>query len=179
MEDLVNSGAQESGERELGDREIWGLVQKLAASLLSREWTMATAESCTGGWIAKCCTDLAGSSAWFDRGFVTYSNRAKQEMLGVDATVLDTEGAVSEATAIAMAQGARLRAGVNVALSVSGIAGPDGGTADKPVGTVWFGWSLEGQPAVSEVRQFKGDRDAVRRQTLVHALSRLEALLGE
>jgi nicotinamide-nucleotide amidase len=173
MEDLVNSGARELGDRDLGDPEIWGLVQKLAASLLSKKWTMAAAESCTGGWIAKCCTDLVGSSAWFDRGFVTYSNRAKQEMLGVGAAVLETEGAVSQATAIAMAEGARL------ALSVSGIAGPDGGTADKPVGTVWFSWSLEGQPALSEVMQFAGDRDAVRRQTLVHALSRFEELLNE
>ncbi len=174
MEDLVNPGA-----RELGDREIGGLVQRLAANLLSRGWTMATAESCTGGWIAKCCTDLAGSSAWFDRGFVTYSNQAKQEMLGVEATVLETEGAVSKATAIAMAEGARHWAGVNAALSVSGIAGPDGGTADKPVGTVWFGWSLEGQPVVSEVIHFQGGRDAVRWQTLVHALSGLVDLLGE
>ena len=179
MEDLVNPGARELDDRDLGDREIWGLVQKLATILLSKDWTMATAESCTGGWIAKCCTDLAGSSAWFDRGFVTYSNRAKQEMLGVGAAVLETEGAVSKAIAIAMAEGARHRAGVNAALSVSGIAGPDGGTADKPVGTVWFGWSLEGQPALSEVMQFAGDRDAVRRQTLVHALSRFEELLSE
>jgi nicotinamide-nucleotide amidase len=174
MEDLVNPGA-----RELGDLEFYKLVEKLAASLLSKGWTMATAESCTGGWIAKCCTDLAGSSAWFDRGFISYSNQAKQEMLGVGSTLLETEGAVSKATAIAMAEGARRRAGVNVALSVTGIAGPDGGTADKPVGTVWFGWSLEGQAVAAEVLQFEGDRDAVRRQTLVHALSRLEHLLGQ
>ncbi len=180
MEDLVNPGAHEWGDRELRDREIWGLVQKLAANLLSKGWTMVTAESCTGGWIAKCCTDLAGSSAWFDRGYVTYSNRAKQEMLGVGAAVLEMEGAVSKAIAIAMAEGARRRAGVNAALSVSGIAGPDGGTADKPVGTVWFSWSLEGQPADSEVMQFAGDRDAVRRQTVVHALSGLQnRLAGE
>jgi len=178
MEDSVNPGAHEWGDRKLRDREIGGLVQKLAASLLGKGWTMATAESCTGGWIAKCCTDLAGSSAWFDRGFVTYSNRAKQEMLGVEPAVLEAEGAVSKAIAIAMAEGARHWAGVNVALSVSGIAGPDGGAADKPVGTVWFGWSLEGQPVVSEIIHFEGGREAVRRQTLVHALSRLEELLA-
>jgi nicotinamide-nucleotide amidase len=135
---------------------------------------MATAESCTGGWIAKCCTDLAGSSAWFDRGFVTYSDEAKYDLLGVELSTLEKEGAVSKAIAIQMAEGARRRAGVNAALAVTGIAGPDGGTADKPVGTVWFGWSLEGRAASSEVMHFEGDRDAVRRQTVVHALSGLQ-----
>jgi len=161
------------------DLEFEQLVQNLATRLTMRAGTMATAESCTGGWIAKCCTDLAGSSAWFDRGFITYSNQAKQEMLDVKTSVLETEGAVSEAAAIQMAQGARRQARVNAALAVTGIAGPDGGTADKPVGTVWFAWSLEGRKVSSEVKQFAGDRDAVRRQTVIHALSGLLGLLRE
>lgn len=162
-----------------GEQEFERLVQNLASLLMKCGWTMATAESCTGGWIAKCCTDLAGSSAWFDRGFVTYSDRAKYELLGVESSTLKKAGAVSKATAIEMAEGARQRAGVSAALAVTGIAGPGGGTADKPVGMVWFAWSLEGCQASSEVMQFQGDRDAVRRQTVVHALSGLRDLLGE
>ena len=162
-----------------GDQEFERLVQNLASRLMKCGWTMATAESCTGGWIAKCCTDLAGSSAWFDRGFVTYSDRAKHELLGVELSTLEKDGAVSKATAIQMAEGARHRARVNAAVAVTGIAGPGGGTADKPVGMVWFAWSLEGRQAGSEVIQFQGDRDAVRRQTVVHALSGLQELLGE
>lgn len=158
------------------DDDLSALVRELAQSLLTRGWTLATAESCTGGWIAKCCTDLAGSSAWFERGFVSYSNESKCELLGVDADTLASEGAVSAAVAAQMAEGARRRAGVNAALAVTGIAGPDGGTADKPVGTVWFGWSLHGQPAQTELHCFEGDRDAVRRQTVAHALAGMLAL---
>ena len=162
-----------------GELEFERLVQNLASRLMKCGWNMATAESCTGGWIAKCCTDLAGSSAWFDRGFVTYSDRAKHELLGVELSTLKEDGAVSKATAIQMAEGARHRAGVNAAVAVTGIAGPGGGTADKPVGMVWFAWSLEGRQAGSEVIQFQGDRDAVRRQTVVPALSGLQELRGE
>jgi nicotinamide-nucleotide amidase len=158
-----------------GDAEFSALVLELAQSLTARGWTLATAESCTGGWVAKCCTDLAGSSAWFERGFVSYSNQAKRELLGVVPETLESEGAVSAAVAAQMAEGARRRAGVDVALAVTGIAGPDGGTADKPVGTVWFGWSLKGQPAQTELQHFEGDRDAVRRQTVAHALAGLLA----
>ncbi len=161
-----------------GDQEFERLVHHLASRLMNCGWTMATAESCTGGWIAKCCTDLAGSSAWFDRGFVTYSDRSKQDLLGVELSTLKEEGAVSKATAVQMAEGARHRAGVNTALAVTGIAGPDGGTAEKPMGMVWFAWSLEGRQTRSEVMHFTGDRDAVRRQTVVHALSRLQDLLS-
>jgi nicotinamide-nucleotide amidase len=161
-----------------GEQEFEQLVQNLASRLMKNRWIMATAESCTGGWIAKCCTDLAGSSAWFDRGFVTYSDRAKHELLGVELDTLKKEGAVSKATAIQMAEGTRHRAGVNAALAVTGIAGPGGGTADKPVGMVWFAWSLEGRQASSEVKQFEGDRDAVRRQTVAHALTGLLDLLA-
>ncbi len=162
-----------------GDAEFSQLVSDLALCLTAKGWTLATAESCTGGWIAKCCTDLAGSSAWFERGFVSYSNEAKRELLGVDAEILESEGAVSEAVAVQMAEGARRRAGVNAALAVTGIAGPDGGAADKPVGTVWFGWSVEGHAARSDLQHFEGDRDAVRRQTVVHALGGLLALLDQ
>ena len=155
------------------DQDFEKLVEKLALRLITRGWNMATAESCTGGWIAKCCTDLAGSSAWFDRGFVTYSDEAKQELLGVKESTLINERAVSKATAIEMADGALYRAGVSAALAVTGIAGPGGGTPDKPVGLVWFAWSLEDCGTRSEMMQFQGDRDAVRRQTVMHALSGL------
>jgi len=153
------------------------MLRTLTSLLTSRNWTLATAESCTGGWIAKCCTDLAGSSAWFERGFVTYSNEAKQQMLGVSAETLQIEGAVSKAVARQMAEGARSTAGIDVALSVTGIAGPDGGSADKPVGTVWFGWSVNRCDTTTELVRFEGDRDAVRRQTVGHALTRLLQLL--
>lgn len=156
-----------------GDAELAKRVAELAAELTARGWKMAAAESCTGGWIAKCCTDLAGSSTWFDRGFVTYSNEAKIEMLGVDAATLEGQGAVSREVALQMAQGARRRAGVDAAVAVTGIAGPDGGTADKPVGTVWFGWLLAGREAEAAAMQFDGGRDAVRRQTVDHALDGL------
>ena len=153
-----------------GDAELARLVEALAAALIARGWMLATAESCTGGWIAKCCTDRAGSSAWFESGVVSYSNGAKRELLGVDASVLDCEGAVSRAVALQMAEGARRRSGADTALAVTGIAGPDGGSAEKPVGTVWFGWALGGRPAEAERRVFGGDREAVRRQTVAHAL---------
>jgi nicotinamide-nucleotide amidase len=149
------------------------LVGEMALSLTARGWKMAAAESCTGGWIGKCCTDLAGSSAWFESGFVTYSNAAKEDSLGVDAGDLSEAGAVSREVALQMAEGARRRAGVDIAVAVTGIAGPDGGTPDKPVGTVWFGWSREGEAADAEVACFRGDRDAVRRQTVAQALQGL------
>ena len=161
------------------DLELASLVQNLASRLVASGWIMATAESCTGGWIAKCCTDLAGSSDWFDCGYVTYSDRAKHDLLGVTTHTLKKVGAVSEATAIQMAIGARRRAGVNAAVAVTGIAGPGGGTPDKPVGMVCFAWSVEGRQASSEVMHFQGDRDAVRRLTVVHALKGLLELLGE
>ncbi len=156
-----------------------GLVQALAAQLLARGWMLATAESCTGGLIAAACTDLAGSSAWFERGFVTYSNAAKAQMLGVDAALIAQHGAVSEPVARAMALGALQHAQAQVALAVTGVAGPGGGSADKPVGTVWFAWALPGDaPALhSEVVHFEGDRAAVRQATLHHSLRRLLELL--
>lgn len=136
---------------------------------------MATAESCTGGMIAAACTDLAGSSAWFERGFVTYSNAAKHELLGVPMALIAQHGAVSEPVARAMAEGALVRSQAQVSVAVTGVAGPTGGSVAKPVGTVWFGFAT---PAgvVSEMRRFDGDRAAVRSVTVQHALMRLLAL---
>jgi nicotinamide-nucleotide amidase len=152
------------------DARLEKLVEDLAQRLTARGWKLATAESCTGGWVAKCCTDLAGSSAWFERGFVTYSNAAKMDSLGVNAGVLQEAGAVSREVALQMADGARRSAGVDIAVAVTGIAGPDGGTPDKPVGTVWFGWSCNGRVPDAELACFQGDRDAVRRQSVAYAV---------
>jgi len=152
------------------------LVQTLAARLLARHWMLATAESCTGGLIAAACTDLSGSSTWFERGYVSYSNAAKTELLDVPAALIAQHGAVSEPVARAMAAGAQRRARTQVALAVTGVAGPGGGTPDKPVGLVWFAWAL---PAgvVSASRHFAGDRAAVRAATVQHALAHLVELL--
>ncbi len=147
-------------------------VEQLAAQLLRRHWMLATAESCTGGLIAGACTDLSGSSNWFERGFVTYSNAAKTELLGVPAPLITQHGAVSEAVARAMAEGALRHSAAQLAVAVTGVAGPTGGTADKPVGLVWFGFALPGQ-VLTEKMQFPGDRAAVRAATVRHALSRL------
>jgi len=162
----------------LSNQELLALdLCALAADLLlQRQWMLATAESCTGGLIAATCTDLAGSSAWLERGFVTYSNEAKTELLGVPAALIATHGAVSEPVARAMASGALQHSRAQVALSVTGIAGPSGGSPDKPVGTVWFGWATPGG-VWSEVQRFDGDRAAVRAATVQHSLQRLVGLL--
>lgn len=152
------------------------LVTRLSEGLLARGWMMATAESCTGGMIAATCTDLAGSSQWFERGFVTYSNEAKTEMLSVDAALIADHGAVSEVVARAMAHGAVRHSRVQVAVAVTGIAGPTGGSATKPVGTICFGFMVDGR-LVSETRRFDGDRAQVRAQTVAHALQRLVDLV--
>jgi nicotinamide-nucleotide amidase len=152
------------------------LVERLAAQLRAKGWMMATAESCTGGLIAGACTDLAGSSEWFERGFVTYSNAAKTELLGVDAALIAQHGAVSETVARAMAQGAVAHAHAQVAVAVTGVAGPAGGSADKPVGMVWFGWAVP-SGVHTQVQRFDGDRAAVRTATVRHALQRLLALV--
>lgn len=150
------------------------LVRQLADALLARGWMMATAESCTGGLIAGACTDLSGSSVWFDRGFVTYSNEAKTDLVGVPAALIAMHGAVSEPVARAMASGALARSRAQVAVAVTGVAGPTGGSAEKPVGTVWFGFAT---PAgvQAEHRRFDGDRAAVRAATVAHALAGLLA----
>ena len=148
----------------------------ISSRLLARGWMLATAESCTGGLIAAACTDLAGSSQWFERGFVSYSNASKTELLGVPANLIAAHGAVSEAVARAMAEGALAHAHAHTSLAVTGVAGPTGGSDCKPVGTVWFAWCVAGQTH-SEVRHFAGDRAAVRRATLQHALARLAGWL--
>jgi nicotinamide-nucleotide amidase len=145
------------------------LCAQLAHTLTDKHWTLATAESCSGGLIAAACTDLGGSSAWFERGFVTYSNEAKTESLGVDPTLISGHGAVSEAVVLAMARGALVRSRADVSIAVTGIAGPGGGSAEKPVGMVWFGWSI-GPRVAAEVQIFAGDRAAVRAATVEHAL---------
>ncbi len=137
---------------------------------------MATAESCTGGLIAGACTELSGSSEWFERGFVTYADAAKTEMLDVPAALIGAHGAVSEAVARAMAAGALAHSQAQVSVAVTGVAGPTGGSAEKPVGTVWFGWATP-EGVFSEHRRFDGDRAAVRQATVAHALSGLLARL--
>ena len=147
-------------------------VQALAEALRRRGWHLATAESCTGGLIAAACTQLAGSSDWFERGFVSYSNAAKTELLGVPMTLIESHGAVSEAVARAMVQGALQRAPVELAVSVTGIAGPGGAVPGKPVGTVWLAWGTAAG-VQAERLQLGGDRDAVRHATVQAALQRL------
>ena len=147
------------------DQDLYRLADEVGRAARAAGWRIVTAESCTAGWIAKALTDIAGSSAWVDSGYITYSNTAKMRDVGVSERTLAEHGAVSEDTVREMAQGALRAAGVEMAIAVSGIAGPDGGTADKPVGTV------------CELRQFGGDRDQVRRQTVEHALRMLRAAL--
>ncbi|HKX57016.1 MAG TPA: nicotinamide-nucleotide amidohydrolase family protein [Xanthomonadales bacterium] len=160
------------------DEDITTCVAQLAYALQARGWILACAESCTGGWISKCCTDLAGSSAWFDRGYISYSYPAKTEMLGVTEQRLLQFGAVSAEIAADLATGALQHSGVQTALAVTGVAGPGGGTDSKPVGTVWFAWAIEGCAVQTEMQWFPGDRDAVRRQTVLHALRGLLQRLG-
>jgi nicotinamide-nucleotide amidase len=155
--------------------ETAALVEQLAAQLQQRQWMLTTAESCTGGLIAGACTDLSGSSNWFERGFVSYSNTAKNELLGVDMSLIKQHGAVSEEVAQAMVAGAVTRSRAQVAVAVTGVAGPTGGTPDKPVGLVWFGFALPGQ-VLTEKMNFPGDRAAVRTATVQHALGRLVEL---
>jgi nicotinamide-nucleotide amidase len=152
-------------------------VLRLADLLQAKGWMLASAESCTGGMIAAACTDLAGSSNWFERGFVTYSNEAKTELLGVDPALIAAQGAVSEVVARAMAFGAIRHSHAQASVAVTGVAGPSGGSKDKPVGTVWFGFQVDGL-LTSELRHFAGDRAAVREATVRHALNRLIELVG-
>ena len=150
------------------------LVGELADRLRAAHLMLATAESCTGGLIAAACTDLAGSSDWFERGFVTYSNAAKTELLGVPPALIEQHGAVSEPVARAMVAGAVAHSAAHVSVAVTGIAGPTGGSEDKPVGTVWFGWCVGGQCS-TERQLFAGDRASVRTQSAQHALAGLLA----
>jgi nicotinamide-nucleotide amidase len=147
------------------------LVERLAAELKRRGAHITVAESCTGGWIAKNLTDFPGSSEWFEYGFVSYGNNAKADLLGIDAGLIDSCGAVSAEVAEAMVNGALERSGADLAIAVTGIAGPDGGTPEKPVGTVWIGLALSGREPQLECHHFDGDRDTVRRVTVSTALS--------
>ncbi|HYW92028.1 MAG TPA: nicotinamide-nucleotide amidohydrolase family protein [Gammaproteobacteria bacterium] len=153
--------------------EMAALVAELAGILEPRGLRVATAESCTGGWVAKVLTDRAGSSAWFERGLVSYSNAAKTELLGVPGALLESEGAVSRAVANAMAEGALARSHADFSVAISGIAGPAGGTPDKPVGTVCFAWASRGGARDSVRQHFDGDREAVRAASVVTALAGL------
>jgi nicotinamide-nucleotide amidase len=158
------------------DLDLAGLAARVGRHLLGSQRGVATAESCTGGWIAKSLTDIAGSSQWFIEGFVTYSNESKQRRLGVPRSVLQTRGAVSEATVRAMARGALERSGAQMAVAVTGIAGPGGAVPGKPVGTVWLAWAERRGRAVHvavQLKHFRGDRDAVRRKTVRAALEGL------
>jgi len=152
------------------DAALDTLAVQVGERLAGQGLLLALAESCTGGWVAKLVTDVAGSSAWFDRGFVTYSNESKRESLGVSEQTLAVYGAVSEMTVREMAMGAIFRSCAQVAVAISGIAGPGGGTPEKPVGTVWFAWKIKDDMPLTERCQFGGDRTAVRRQAAAHAL---------
>lgn len=169
------------------DIELLALAQKIARAFKEHSKYLVTAESCTGGWVAKLMTDIVGSSNWFERGFVTYTNESKQEMLDVPAAVIEEQGAVSEATVLAMAQGALEKSHADYSVAVSGIAGPGGGTTYKPVGTVWFAWGQRqtGQDASKKIHLhsehclFTGDRDEIRRQAVQHVLEELLRLINE
>jgi nicotinamide-nucleotide amidase len=163
------------------DGDLKRLAARVGRRLQETRQVVATAESCTGGWIAKAFTDVAGSSHWFIEGFVTYSNASKMRRLGVPRALLDEHGSVSEAVARAMARGALTRAHAQVAVAVTGIAGPDGAVPGKPVGTVWLAWAMRRGGAVriaAQLRHFRGDREAVRRKTVQAALIGLYALIG-
>jgi nicotinamide-nucleotide amidase len=161
------------------DQELLELAEAVGRVLKARGDMFVSAESCTGGWIGRAITAVPGSSHWYDRGFITYTNQSKQEMLGVSADTLEREGAVSEATVREMAEGALDNSAAQVSLAVSGIAGPGGGSEAKPVGTVFFAWAEIGSETLSSVEQFTGDRESVRRQAVIYALRGLLDYLGD
>lgn len=166
-------GASERVSTEIAsmtDEALEALAERVGQALLQRGLVLAVAESCTGGWIAKAMTDISGSSQWLDRGFVTYSNAAKTAMLGVPDRAIAEHGAVSEPVAEAMARGALAHSEADVSVAVTGIAGPEGGSAEKPVGTVWLAWARGEGPVRTELAHYAGDRDAVRRQAVMAAL---------
>ncbi|GHE35428.1 CinA family protein [Vulcaniibacterium thermophilum] len=162
------------------DSALRRLAEQVGRHALDQRLMLVTAESCTGGWIAKTLTDIAGSSGWFDCGMVAYSYEAKQALLGVRPQTLEAHGAVSRETVIEMVSGALVHSGAHLAVAVTGIAGPGGGTADKPVGTVWIAWKRRGGYPQAQVFRFDGDREAVRRRTTAAALEGLRRqLLGD
>ncbi|HSW68867.1 MAG TPA: nicotinamide-nucleotide amidase [Gammaproteobacteria bacterium] len=152
---------------------IYQLAFELGQKLKKREWKLVTAESCTGGGLAYAVTEISGSSAWFERGYVTYSNKAKEELLGVQVKTLNEWGAVSQQTAHEMAEGALENSKAQIGIAITGIAGPDGGSIEKPVGMVWFGWAGIHADTITEVQYFSGDRQSVREQAIRFALERL------
>jgi len=168
------------------DESLFDVANRVASSLSENGQTVATAESCTGGWVAKCLTDVPGSSHWFDRGFVVYNAQAKQQMLDVSVATIEANGEVSEAVVRELAEGVLARSNASISLSISGIAGPGGGSEEKPVGTVWFAWSyadkvagvVRGVKTISETMRFDGDREAVRRQAVIHSLQGILNILG-
>lgn len=164
---------------EPSDASLARAAASLGECLRGQGRVIATAESCTGGWVAKCLTDTSGSSDYFETGLVTYSNTAKENMLGVPAGILAGHGAVSSAVVSAMVSGTLERTGADVAVAVSGIAGPGGGSAEKPVGTVWFGWGVAGSTPVTACKQFEGDRDQVRRDSVHFILKRVKCWLQD
>jgi nicotinamide-nucleotide amidase len=159
------------------DEALHALAGSIASVLQANGQVLATAESCTGGWIAKLLTDIPGSSGWFEASAVTYGNGAKQTMLGVTSATLERHGAVSRECALEMVAGALARFAATVAVAVTGIAGPSGGTPDKPAGTVWIAWQRQGEAMRAEIFHFDGDRDAVRRQTVAAALDGIRKIL--
>lgn len=164
---------------DISDTDLQHLATEVGQMLVDRQWMLVTAESCTGGWVAKILTDVVGSSAWFERGFVTYTNIAKQEMLGVAAKIIDSHGAVSELTVREMARGAIQNSHAHISLAITGIAGPGGGSEAKPVGLVWFAWALQEDEVHCENYVFEGDREAVRRQAVMTALQGVKTHLAE
>ena len=161
------------------DQTTYDLAVKVGQSLAQRGWMLVTAESCTGGWAGQAITAVSGSSAWYERGYITYSNTAKREMLGVQQTTLDRHGAVSPQTAQEMAIGALNRSHAHISVSITGIAGPDGGTATKPVGMVCFAWVAQNGLVQQETHYFTGDRESIRRQAVATALQGILLILGD
>lgn len=161
------------------DEALYRLAEEVGKALQQRGMLLAIAESCTGGWVGEAVTAVPGSSRWFDRGYITYTNESKQEMLGVAAATLAAFGAVSEQAVREMVAGTLKNSRAQAALAISGVAGPSGGTPEKPVGTVWFAWGVANGAVSSEKRIFSGDRSEVRRQAVAHALQGLQARLGD
>lgn len=160
------------------DAELYQLSEQTGQVLRQRGILLASAESCTGGWVGMLITAVPGSSAWYERGFITYSNAAKQDMLGVQSATLETFGAVSEATVLEMAQGALVRSRAQIALAISGVAGPDGGTPQKPVGTVCMAWIRQDGPRLATTCKMGGDRDGIRARAVAAALRGVIELLN-
>jgi nicotinamide-nucleotide amidase len=162
----------------VSDEELHQLATELGDKLIARGWMLATAESCTGGWVGQLLTSLPGSSQWYERGFITYANAAKIEMLGVPTEIIDEHGAVSEETASAMAAGALAHSHAQATLAISGIAGPGGGTPQKPVGLVCYGWALEDGTVMSSTCRLDGDREEIRSRAVAAAMRGLIELIG-